>query len=433
MRDLVVARETRIHCRSALHHVAEQAVHSEVAHRHRERGTQERVLAAAMPARPDIAADAARGRGPLQADLVEERDEGARDVEAVGEEGPVARVGLLLGHHTTDGEDDVVGLTREQVAAAGTAVDEEPAAGGMPPLDLLAVGRRRAGHKLPRLLLDPAEGGDIVVGAQQEARLGGSGLPREARLPLRQAMRALGQPARHLGCVAVAHGALEHRQRQAVDLQIEDAGHVGHHTVADPAGDALDHAQRVSVVVVGAEEDLEDHGHRGDDDSGQRRPERVHLERVVRDVGGQLQDPGVEKQDQQEAGDGHEGQTQRRDERRQERVEQRDEGRRDERPKRPLDVHAGHEPRSHVDSQRRRYPRHEQTPKPQTRARGLPRRRLPLPVSQPCGHPGPPSPLARGCDATTGRDSNRATGDDAAHRAGRRAPEAAESRGGCQR
>ena len=41
----------------------------------------------------------------------------------------------------------------------------------LPPLDLLAVGRRRAGHQRPRLLLDPAEGGDVVVRAQEEARL----------------------------------------------------------------------------------------------------------------------------------------------------------------------------------------------------------------------------------------------------------------------
>ena len=236
VRHLVVAREARVDRRPALHHVAEQAVDGDVAHRHGERGAQERVLAAAMAARPDIAADAAHGRDPLQADLVEEQHERARDVEAVGEEGPVPGVGLLLGRHAADGEDDVVGLAREQVAAAGAAVDEEPAAGGVPPLDLLAVGRRRAGHQRARLLLDPAERGDVVVGAQQEARLGGAGLRREVGLPLRQAMRALGQPARHLGGVAVAHRALEHRQRQAVDLQVEDAGHVGHRALAGHGG-----------------------------------------------------------------------------------------------------------------------------------------------------------------------------------------------------
>ncbi len=101
------------------------------------------------PRGPDIAADAAHGRGPLQADLVQEQHERARDVEAVGEEGPVPGVGLLLRGQAADGEDDLVGVAREQVAAAAAAVGEEPAPGGVPLLDDRAVGGRRARHHPP--------------------------------------------------------------------------------------------------------------------------------------------------------------------------------------------------------------------------------------------------------------------------------------------
>ena len=170
-------------------------------------------------------------------------------------------------------------------------------------------------------------------------------------------MRALGHPSRHLGRVAVAHGALKHRERQAVDLQEEDAGHVGDRTVAGAAGDALDHAQRVGVIVVRAEEDFEHHAHCGNDDSGgQSRPERVDFERVIGDVRRQLEDPRVEKQDEKEASDEHEGQPQRRDQWRQERVEQRDEGGREKRSQQTLHVYARQEPRRRIDGQRRRHP-----------------------------------------------------------------------------
>ena len=267
----------------------------------------------------------------------------------------------------------MVGLAREEVAAARAAVDQEPVPGGVPPLDLLAVRRRRARHQPTRLLLDPAEGGDVVVGAQQEAGLRGASLRGQVGLPFRQAMGALGQPARHLGRVPVAHGAPQHRQGQAVDLQVEDARHVGHHAFARAARDALDHAQGVRVVVVGAQEHFEDHRHRGHDDGGgQRRPERIHLERAVGDLRGQQEDQDVDEEHEQEAGDDHEGQAQRRDERRQKRVEQRDEGRRHERPERPLDVHAGHQPGGDVHRQRRRHPREEDTADMPARARGHP-------------------------------------------------------------
>ena len=52
------------------------------------------------------------------------------------------------------------------------------------------------------------------------------------------------------GRVAVAHRAPQHRQREAVDLEEDDAGRVRLRRAALPPRDALDDAQRVRVVVV---------------------------------------------------------------------------------------------------------------------------------------------------------------------------------------
>ena len=163
-------------------------------------------MAAAQEAgrcRRDARAAARRGgaragrRDQLEHDLPEEQDERARDVEAVGEERAVAGVRLLLGLDPADGEDHLVGLAREQVAAARPAVDEQPDAGRVAALDLGAVAGRGAGDQRPRLLLDPAERRDVVVRAEQDPRLAGAGLRRQIGLPLGEPVPSVGQPARH--------------------------------------------------------------------------------------------------------------------------------------------------------------------------------------------------------------------------------------------
>ena len=129
---------------------------------------------------------AQRGR-PLEDDLPEEQHEHARDVEAVGEERAVAGVRLLLGLHPADREDHVVGLAREQVAAARAAVAQQADARRVAALDLGAVGRRRAGHQPPGLLLDPAERRDVLVRAEQDPGLAGARSARRGRSPTRRA------------------------------------------------------------------------------------------------------------------------------------------------------------------------------------------------------------------------------------------------------
>lgn len=60
---------------------------------------------------------------------------------AVGEVGSIPWIGLLLGVEVTDGEDHVLGVAREEVAAARAAAGQQAVTRGVPALDLGAVGR----------------------------------------------------------------------------------------------------------------------------------------------------------------------------------------------------------------------------------------------------------------------------------------------------
>jgi hypothetical protein len=91
-------------------------------------------------------------------------------------------------------------------------------------LDLGAICRTRAGDQLRRFLLDPAEGRNVLVRADQNPGLAGTGLRRKVGLPFRESMTSLGKPASHVRGVAVSHRALQDRQCEPVDLEEDDAG-----------------------------------------------------------------------------------------------------------------------------------------------------------------------------------------------------------------
>ena len=92
VRDLVVARERRVDRGTAFHHVRDHAVHDQIADEDAHRRAQERVDAAAMAARAHVAADRTERREPLEDHLPGEEHEDPRDVEAVRQEGAIARV-----------------------------------------------------------------------------------------------------------------------------------------------------------------------------------------------------------------------------------------------------------------------------------------------------------------------------------------------------
>ena len=195
----------------------------------------------------------------------------------------------------------------------------------MAALDLGAVGRARAGDERRRLLLDPAEGGDVVVRAEQDPGLARAGLRREVGLPLGEAVAAVREPARHRRGVAVAHRPLQHGQREPVDLEEDDARGVRDRPLARAPGDPLDHPERVRVVVVRPEDHVEhDANRRRDERDPERRPEGVDREVAVGDRVRREQHQRVEHEHEHEPDEQHQRQPQRRDERGQHRVQDRD-------------------------------------------------------------------------------------------------------------
>ena len=341
MGDLVVARERRVDRRPALHQVGKDAEHDEVADDHAHRASHERVDPAPMSPGMDVAPDRAQRGDPLEDHLPEEEDERTRDVVPVREEGAIAGVRALLRLHSAHREDDVVGLAGEQVPAACAPVAEEPVA-RVAALDLLAVSRCRARHEDASLLLDPAEGGDVLVRAQQDAGLAGARLRREVGLPLEEAVCVVGEPACHRGRVAVAHRSLEDRLGKAVDLQEQDSRRLRHDSLAGLASDALDNADRVRVVVVRSGDDLERCRDSGDHEGrDERRAEPVDGHRALGDRVREEQERGVEDEHHEEGRRDGVRELYRPYERREDRVQDRDDERDEKRRPECPDVEPG--------------------------------------------------------------------------------------------
>ena len=368
VRDLVVAREGRVDRGPPFHHVLEHAVDDQVANEDAERRAHERVVPTAMAAWAHIATLRSARRCDLEDHLPEEEDEQAGHVEAVGEEAPVAGIRLLLRLQPADRQDHVVRLSRQEIAAARAPVDEQPVA-GVAALDLLAVRRRRAGHHRRRLLLDPPERGNVVVRAEQDARLRRAGLRGQIGLPFRQLVPLVGEPPRHVRGVAVAHGALQHRQREPVDLQEQDPRRVCLDLLARAPRDPLDHTQRVGVVVVRPEHDVEhDRDGRGDERDSERRPEGVDRQVAVRDPIGGEEHQGIGDQNEQQADDQHQRQPESCDQRRQDRVENRDHRSGHEGPPEALHLGAGQDPGGDEQRHGRDHPGDREANQPDVRA-----------------------------------------------------------------
>ncbi len=318
---LVVARKGRVHGWTAAHHVGQHAEDDQVAHDHGHGAAQQWIDAAPVTARTHIAPAGSQCRGHLKRDLPEEQDQRASDIEAVCEESAVAGIGSLLLLHAADGEDDLLCLAGEQVAAARPAISQEPRA-RMAALDLCAVRRRRAGHHRSRLLLDPAEGRDVLVRAQQDPRLAGTCLRGEVGLPLRQSVAVLGDPPSHRRRAPVTDRVAQYRKRETVDLEEEDARSVRPRGRSLAARHAFDHTQHVLVVVVGARDHLEDERDGGHHERGQERvPGAVHVKLIGQRLVRYQQGGSVGDQAQEEARDEREGQPQRGEQRWQHRID----------------------------------------------------------------------------------------------------------------
>ena len=271
----------------------------------------------------------------------------------------------------------MVRLARQEVAAARAAVDQQTAAGRVAALDLRAVVRAGARDQSSGLLLDPAERGDVLVRAEEDACLRRAGLRRKVGLPLDEPVRPLVEPAGHRRRAAVAHRKLEDRQPEPVDLEEDDSRRVGLDAVVAALRDPRDHLQRVRVVVLRAEEDAErDARRRGDDRDEKRRPERIDRELAVREAVGEQQDPRVEEQDREKADEQGQREPERGDDRRQDRVQDPDHHRCKERGAEAVHVRARDDRAADQQRQRRDQPRDEELDDAQARTRRAPDARV---------------------------------------------------------
>ena len=278
-----------------------------------------------------------------------------------------------LGVHAADREDDLVGLAREQVAAACAAVFEQPDAGRVPSLDLRAVVRRGAGDQPAGLLLHPAEGRDVRIRSEQDPGLAGTRLGGQVRLPLGEPVAALGDPSRHGRRAAVPHRAAQDGQGEPVDLEEDDPGDIRGRPGSLVARHPLDHAQGVLVVVVGARRHVEDQGDGGDHQGReQRAAEGVDADHVGQHLVGDPQRHRVDDQDRQEARDESERQPKRRHQRRQDGVEGGDHRGNQEGAPDPHQADPRDDGRRHVDGGGRHQPGDGEPPGAQLRPDRLP-------------------------------------------------------------
>ena len=377
VRDLVVARERRVDRRAAAQHVGDHRERDQVADDHAHRRAQYRIGPAPVSAGPHVASSLASCGPELEHDLAQEEHRRSRDVVRVREECAVAGIRSSFGVDAAHGENRLRRSSGEQVAAARSPVDEETRAVRVPALELLAVSGRRAGHHPAGLLLDPSERGDVVVRAEQDPRLARAGLGRQIGLPLDEPVRAGGEPARHLRRVPVTNRPPEHGEREAVDLDEDDAGRVGANLFARTSSHPLDHTQRVHVVVVDAEGDLQDERCGGGGEGAHERPaERVDRDRVGHRIGGEPEECGVQREHEQEAADDRERQPNPSESGDGQRVQDGDHGHDAERSQQAVDPQPGQHDRSCEEPGNGQQPADEHGSQLETRAANDPCRRL---------------------------------------------------------
>jgi hypothetical protein len=146
----------------------------------------------------------------------------------------------------------------------------------------------------------------------------------------------------------------------------------------------LDDAERVRVVVVRSEQNIENHAHRRDDQCGEKRPpERVDLERVVEQVGGELQHERVEGKDEDEADRDHEREAQGGQQRRKHSVQRANDCGNEQRTQCVVDVNARKDRRRDPERRRRDRPGEQQPIPLEAHRLRLPGRRVPVLCHQP--------------------------------------------------
>ena len=188
-------------------------------------------------------------------DVVVGADEEPAEGVAVAE---AAFLDLDGGHH----QEGSIAVAGEDVADARPAGAQQTLAVRDALLDLGGV-LGVVGHQQPAgLLLPPAEVGDAVVVAVQDARLAGRGGGRQQRIPVAQLVRPAADPAGHHRHSPGAQGVRQHVVGQAVELDDDETGRVGAIDVRSATGKRA-HQGAVVGVVLGQSEAQADGARRG--------------------------------------------------------------------------------------------------------------------------------------------------------------------------
>ena len=231
----------------------------------------------------------------------------------------------------------------EDVGAAGAVGVQQAAPVGVPPLQLFGVARVVGDDRRAAVLLPPAEGRHVVVGAVQQARLAGAGLRGPVGLPAAQPVGAAAQPGGEVRRVAGGQRPVQDVVGEPVDLQEEHARHVALHTLPPPPRLPADDVAVPGVVFVDREQRVEARGerrHRDRDDDPLEHPVEVGAGQEVDREG---DEHAVEEQRRAAEGEDRQRQRDPRQDRPDQRVEEADHRRRAKRGDGAVEDEAGEE------------------------------------------------------------------------------------------
>lgn len=251
--DLVVGDEVGVDGRTPGEHVAHDGGDHDIAFHDGREGADERVQAPAAHPGTVLAYPGAGRLADLAADLGEERHGGADGVGGVGEVGEVAGpgAGLTAAAAGGDGQDEGLFLraAREEVASARAVDGEQSAVSRLchgPVLEFDGAGRAVADHHLAAVLLVPAEGGDVVVAAVQDAELAGTGLAGPVGAP---GGEPVGGAYPTAGVVAVAQPSGDRRHESVADRGQQDVVAHSVELEEDRAGGGRTHGAASAAAV----------------------------------------------------------------------------------------------------------------------------------------------------------------------------------------
>ena len=342
--DLVVGEEGRVDERAAGEDVADDAGDLEVALDDGGPGAHGGVGARAGDPRTDVVAELPPHRPALAEDVDERQHERARDRVGTSEVGRVVDPDRPPAvQHRAHRQHRVRRVAGEDVGAAGAARVQQPAPVRVPPLQLFGVARVVGDDRRAAVLLPPAEGRHVLVGAVQQARLAGAGLRGPVGLPPAQPVGAAAQPGGEVGRVAGGQRPVQDVVGEPVDLQEEDARHLALHVLPPPPHLPADDVAVPGVVFVDRQQRVEARGerrHRHRDDDPLEHPVEVG---AGQEVDGEGDENAVEEQGRAAEGEDRERQRDPRQDRPDQRVEQADRRRRAERGEGAVEDETGEE------------------------------------------------------------------------------------------